>query len=563
MSQVVKCKTRVSDRFTQSQSERTILEILRMSISCISFLRGFFNDEHFEDNVFQINNNNNNNNNNKVNNSNNTNTKNDKIKIKNLKKGVSDECDIINDWIDISIKNSIHDKYLKAINLSVITDKENPTDIFESYIFNIDYLTTSVQSISFNGNITLTPGELTKIQIFSLMKKIILLTQSLSPLPNKRYLSMRLLYNDKCPLDYYTENFIDCSNEKPSMIKLPENLIDDLYIQCGEINSVHHELSTCLISKSNMSREDYENSNLISIDPFDLIESNNSNNNSNNDNNDTPNNDMKLITYNNSQVSQVTKELYNVMSNFDTTIHDGQTQIMDSNSHSHNLNDNYLPILCSCSSNSYLSYSSLIQCKKCKKYSHKVCYSINSKDSSFTCSNCSNMKNLISKTDLLILFNLRKLIVFFQNNKTIELRSISDALNKLGYETDNKSIVETVVNAFSILIHKKILAMKNHKSFNHTLFNVDFDGLMIDNRIVSMGKFYIRFNSNAIDEINEILNPKFGYDQQVKETLTTMSQLNDETIFDEFEEFNLADKNNNYNQLPNKKVKKSIDIFRV
>ncbi len=47
-----------------------------------------------------------------------------------------------------------------------------------------------------------------------LMRRFILITQSLQPLPDKKFLSMHMLFNDNCPLDYQPPHFKDASDEK-------------------------------------------------------------------------------------------------------------------------------------------------------------------------------------------------------------------------------------------------------------------------------------------------------------------------------------------------------------
>lgn len=555
---ITKKRSKVSERLSINQSEKTIIDVLLMSISCIAFLRGFFTDNHFSDDKFTAPNSNGSNNNKNY------------IKIKKLKKGISPKADTILNWINISIADALHKKYLKCINLSIILNDKNPSDIFESYCFNLDYNDTGDNDllktkISFsegnnnnnndNDNIVITPAELTNLQIFKLMKKFIILTQSLGALPTKRFLCMRLLFTDSCPLNYQPEYFIDCSNEAIATIQIPLPQYDDIIAQCGNINSSHHTLTASLISLANLSDLDND-CEKIKFDPFQLCDPN-----FNIDQN------VKSLTSKNNEISQVTKDLENLINNHDKELHDGETQILVSNNfqiqQSSPFEEN--SINCTCSSNMYLEYSSIVQCTKCFRNMHKVCYSIKSDFEKFICMECSDEIKSINMNDMNIIFNIRKILQFYQyNNKNI-LNSLTETVFKLGFSSktlnQNSEIVNNIINALSVLIYEGILSLKNYKSFSYNIFKVDIDGLLENHKVVKKGKYFLSFKGNFKEaEINKYLDPNFGKIKQItsfNDSLTTHNEIDaDKTFVDDRKE---SDHMSN----KKRKISKSIDIFKV
>ncbi|TID28180.1 hypothetical protein CANINC_002613 [Pichia inconspicua] len=521
-------RRRVSERFTNAQSEKSVLDLLEMSISCIFFLRGFFNDSFFKEDKFYIDKH-------EI-----SKSKRDFIRIKMLNSNMSPESDTILNWIRISVADALQKKYLKAIDLSISLDEKDTTNVSESYIFNVNYNESSGETISFNDELILSPSELTRMSIFKLMKKLILLTQSLSPLPTQRYLFMRILFNDTCPKNYNPEYFSDCSEEKSSCIKIPISLVDDLKTTCGEVNSVHHTLSTHFISLSTLEHEDLHKKEMIEIDPFDLF------------------NEEKIIKEKeaemaviNTQVSQVTKDLYDMLKNFNNEIHDGETQVADSC-------QNETLIKCTCQSNKYLPYSSTIQCSSCLNIMHKTCYAINTDVQKFKCYNCSKDKS-IPINDMYILFSIRKLLSYFQEKAKNSIKSITDAANIIGF--DNVSDMPAVVDAISVLIFEGIISFKTQKSFNHSAFNVEMKGILVENKQIKPGKYFISFvTKNNKEKINQFLDPSFGKVHEIMDSLVVGDDNNETTVVED-DNFDYDVPLNEFKK--KRKIAKSIDILNI
>ena len=517
MPQTVKTRTRYSERFTPQKSEKTVVDILNMSISCIAFLRGFFPEDHFEDSTFGIPE------------TLSQSSKTDKIKIKMLKYGASDDSDMLLNWISFSIHDALEKKYLRAVNLCVLLNDHAPNDIFESYIFDINYTESSTDSITFNGDVGVSTSELTKAQIFNLLKRFILQTQSLPPLPQKRYLSVRLCFSENCPKDYYPEHFTECTKERPATMSILLSSMEEAINHCGEVDSIHHLLKTSVITRAGLAGKTKRNEEMIPVEPFDLLKSNKKGNlNLHKEKEKEKEKDLAKNLLIDSQVSQVTKDLCTMITRQNENIHDGQTQIPV-------IEENEISISCSCNSSQYLPYSSLIYCELCNRGMHRVCYSVPPGSCKFQCTECkisSDSRDSIKEFDQLIIYNIRKLINIFKNPKLYRMESVRGLYTYLGYTRSNihskEAIEECVINALSILIHDNVISLKGQKSFNYQLFSVDVDGVLIDNQKIKKGKYYLKFNSHREKEIEKYMDQDFGHNEEVSDTLTKMSQNVDE-----------------------------------
>lgn len=456
-------KQRVSERVTFIQSERLINTVLVMSFGCIAFLRGFFDDDHFQDQIFiadppkstrsstkesllidppsKANDTDSNNINNKENLKN-------SIKLKTIIRGKSKEADTFLDWLEISTVDAIHKRYLKGICVSILLNKNKPSELYESYIFGINYDDNGNSNISFENDIITA----TRKSIKNLMKRFIVITQELPNLPNKRYLSMRMLFlNDDCPLNYQPNFFKDCTNEIQPGFKIPKNELKDLSIvSCGYINSEKHQFSTKIINYQNISIKDENVKEWEYIDPFDYLKL------------------KKLPVQQTSQCySQITNDFKNFLNEKKSAIE---------------LTQPILQNFCDCKSSIDLKYTIFTECTNCFKKVHKICYGYTIKSkipSNFICFNCKIIQDSMNKNtkteipnDLLILMNIRKIYAFFQwylrtssgSNELTLPNSLTQLSELLGYT--GKPELRLVSEVVTVLIYDEILDITQSSCVN-------------------------------------------------------------------------------------------------
>ncbi|KAK0526499.1 hypothetical protein OC835_005266 [Tilletia horrida] len=227
---------------TAEQSLRTVKTLVETSIGCLMFLRGFFSDQTFRDEQIgadgasgsgladpatQR-------------------MRNDApLTVKQLKKGVTAESDLIIRLWEDGIQDALEKQYLSSLILGIYLNEDDDNDIVEAYTFNFTYgevegskgkipllnLTESMQSVSIYNQAgrpsageastsagaavagTLaTPKVRTIIdvrkQVQVLIRALITMSQTFQDLPRKRFLTIRLKYTDDVPLDYEPKGFI-------------------------------------------------------------------------------------------------------------------------------------------------------------------------------------------------------------------------------------------------------------------------------------------------------------------------------------------------------------------
>lgn len=568
-------KTRQSERITPLQSTKTVMRVLQMSFSCIAFLRGFFDDEHFEDSVF-------------VTDDNKTDTG---LRIKLIKENKSKEADGLLNWINGAIAESLKEKYLRAINLSIILDPKKPSEIFESYCFQIGY-NDKGPSVVFDTDVNINPVKETRNQIHQLLKRFIVITQSLPNLPPKRYLSMQLMFNDNCSKEFCPNRFVDCSNEPPAVLRVPVSRKDQFDVtDCGFMDSYHHQVSTRIMSLATVDLSRVNKRSIIKeIDPFSFLDE------------ETTLVEEEYSKDYNEEMSQITKELNELVHvDIQCSSHAQETQKFQDTQKFNKIvqglsspspppppplnENNNTTINCQCGSNKPLSYSSSIQCTTCHVYKHKACYAIdnnnNSLSTSFKCITCQGGK---VTDDVKVILIIRRLLYWLNDMEKPMLISMSNLLKQLGYIyqsgkgfiKERRDTIKLMSNALSVLFHDGIVTLKSRKSFFYVPFEIDFNGVMLNKLPVATGNYFINYSRN-----NELANKYMesdliGISKYVEDSIQCMMLDEEEEISPMAEKIdndvNMAkyldlsqaiDEEEVFVSRKKRKVSKSIDVFSV
>ncbi|CCJ30893.1 unnamed protein product, partial [Pneumocystis jirovecii] len=209
---------------TPSTSQQLIQTMIEASFGCIL---GLFPDDNFSEERY----------NQKPNKS--SVAVNSGTRIMKIKRGFSEEADLLLDYLNQGVYDALSKKYLRSILFAIYFDPNDSTNIFESYTFNFAYCGRDMKPIM---NVVNSKGEkqsfgveeeYAKRCIQLLLRNLITLTQNLSPLPGgyifefrisnlnldlenmHRYITMKLFYTDTTPQDYQPPMFRDCTMEKP------------------------------------------------------------------------------------------------------------------------------------------------------------------------------------------------------------------------------------------------------------------------------------------------------------------------------------------------------------
>ncbi|SSD61890.1 uncharacterized protein SCODWIG_03651 [Saccharomycodes ludwigii] len=520
MSTLQQTKPQTKTSITVEQSQKLLQTLLTMSFGCLAYLRGLFPDDNFVDQKFIPE---------KISAVYKDGTKKQmsSIKVKTLLRGKSKESDIFLDWIEKSVFKCLKLKYLKGISLGIFLDKENPEDLIENYLFSFGYSDKeNAISLKINNVDQVKLGLLdVRKAIQQLMRRFIILTQSLDPLPDKKYLSMRLLFNDNCPVDFQPDFFKDASFDSV-VPKIGISTKNKLNI--GKIDTSQHKVALQVLSTIN------ENDLLVKkIDPFDLLndfdnnDNNNSNNNDNDDNAGSISNDIenKSIEYNNNGSST------NNIANFHSKTLESQTttKLHEYLRPNVSLTNNFYSqtqaayntteIECECTFQTQEHRT--ITCKSCKKTVHATCYGNYSGKNIPACVSCiskNNDRNIaINGDDTKLLFLLRKTYRYILKNKMAMPKSVGAlCVEIVGDSRNEQNNIEFFLQAIKIMLLDGIFhidvkrrvngAGKKLRSSDYVL--IDIPNIYVPNYgELIVGKEYVwSFNSVNTVKNREIYN---------------------------------------------------------
>ncbi|KAI5955715.1 hypothetical protein KGF54_001217 [Candida jiufengensis] len=240
---------------TQQQSQALIHELISVSINCITFLRNIFNDDNYIDTKYYGD----------------REIKSNYIRTKKLIPGVTELGNQMIKYIEEGVKDAIEKSYLKAIQFTIKTPKNDEFTVAESYVFGIDYKTNQVtlsNGFSQDSNFSTKILDHDEIicQIQNMIRKLILLTQSFDLLSKKKEISIKLLFNNTCPKDYQPPHFHDASDLPPTTIKIND---DGNSNDLGLISTGRHNVQLNVFVES---REEENNENSRLFDPFDIFD---------------------------------------------------------------------------------------------------------------------------------------------------------------------------------------------------------------------------------------------------------------------------------------------------
>ncbi|KAM4644464.1 HORMA domain-containing protein 1 isoform 2-T2 [Amazona ochrocephala] len=201
---------------TEQQSLMLVKRLLAVAVSCITYLRGIFPESAYRTRYM------------------------DDVSVKILRedKNCPGSTQLVK-WM-LGCYDALQKKYLRMIVLAVYTHPEDPQTITECYHFKFKYTNNGplldFSSKDTSNNSTITCADTKKASIL-LIRKIYILMQNLSPLPNDVCLTMKLFYYDEVtPPDYQPPGFKE--GECEGMIFEGE----PMYLNVGEVPTPFHVL---------------------------------------------------------------------------------------------------------------------------------------------------------------------------------------------------------------------------------------------------------------------------------------------------------------------------------
>lgn len=428
-------KTKTS--LSTEQSQKLIQTMLTMSFGCLAFLRGLFPDENFVDQRFVPE---------KVekNYRKQGASQSNSIKIKTLVRGKSNEADLLLNWLEKGVFQSIKLKYLKALSLGIFLNEDDPTDLLENYTFMFEYdgsdnfhmkvgCDRDVESISLLDS---------RKMAQQLMRRFIIITQSLEPLPQKKFLTLRLMFNDRAPPDYQPQLFRDATYDRPAVIKIPHSTDPDTF-SVGSLDTKHHKISLKVLSAADCDADDCPD--LSVIDPFDLIDS-------------RPESGInQKVTCRDSVNSQTTNNLGDLLKSSQPHLQPTQAVVTRGK----------VEILCECEMDCPKESTALKVCKKCRKRVHGVCYG-NAKGSAIeACMTCVYGSHLeLDPADFKDLMLLRRCYRFIARRRTFPSSVSSFFKHILGNIELDRELEHRLAFCLSVLFLDGILVSDGQTTNN-------------------------------------------------------------------------------------------------
>ncbi|RPB03934.1 hypothetical protein L873DRAFT_1799903 [Choiromyces venosus 120613-1] len=245
------------------QSLEVVQTLLGASIGCLSFLRGLLPEECFvekryggrsstavsyrsftsdlDDEAFFKKGNNG-------------------TRIKRLRRGYSCEADQLLDWLETGIFDALRRGYLKAVQLAIYVDDKHPDIVVESYTFSFTYRekddgpSISLKVTDMHGHGVTANDANKNLQL--MIRRLIVITQNLPPLPDKRWLTIRLHYLDGTPKDYDPPKFCRLPPTAfPLRIRENESKAVEK-LDCGQLNAGYHAVTLKVSSLNEVDPEE-------------------------------------------------------------------------------------------------------------------------------------------------------------------------------------------------------------------------------------------------------------------------------------------------------------------
>ncbi|MCJ1300078.1 DNA binding protein [Hypocenomyce scalaris] len=164
-----------------------------------------------------------------------------------LLRGKTPQADKLLEWLD-SIFDALHKKLLAAVQLSIIVDEANPSNVIETYTFSFTYTSNAnvvgrrLAEMVLSGP----DGKQVTIQdarsgLWSLVRQFLAINNFLPNLPDTRFLTCHLFYTPDCPRTYDPPGFATCSD---FMMRLPNDELWKMDPQkCGRMDSGFHRVA--------------------------------------------------------------------------------------------------------------------------------------------------------------------------------------------------------------------------------------------------------------------------------------------------------------------------------
>lgn len=184
------------ERVTKKSSLTVLKQLMEVSVSCITYIRGLLPEENYELKEFSG------------------------TTLKVLRKNHCKENTKILNILELGVFDAIEKQYLRQMTFGIFADPKTPDTFLECYHFYLSYplenKTSKVQIHNQEGDLITELDSMDNIkqQSLKMMRALVVLVQTLADLPDNCFLTFRLYYyDDITPKKYQPKYFADYDGE--------------------------------------------------------------------------------------------------------------------------------------------------------------------------------------------------------------------------------------------------------------------------------------------------------------------------------------------------------------
>ncbi|KAJ9618666.1 hypothetical protein H2203_008870 [Taxawa tesnikishii (nom. ined.)] len=124
-------------------------------------------------------------------------------------------------------------RVLRALQLSLLADPEKPSNVLETWTFNIRYGKTTTEGRPLQGlelhnsQGGMVQADAVRKELVSFIRKVLALCNTLPELPDRRFLTLTLFYVDDCDANYEPLGFVRNDDERYHRVGLRVSYVED------------------------------------------------------------------------------------------------------------------------------------------------------------------------------------------------------------------------------------------------------------------------------------------------------------------------------------------------
>ncbi|KAI9777968.1 MAG: DNA binding protein [Candelina submexicana] len=121
------------------------------------------------------------------------------------------------DWLELGVFDALERNVLASMRVTIFVEKPSPANVVEAYTYTFRYLTSAGglsiglagMEVSGLSSKALAVADV-QLGVVQIVRRLVLVDQTLPALPDNRFLNIQLFYTDDCPRNYEPRGFEKC-----------------------------------------------------------------------------------------------------------------------------------------------------------------------------------------------------------------------------------------------------------------------------------------------------------------------------------------------------------------